>query len=253
MTDTFTMVWSFRNIPEVLLTSVLSADAQCPADVKFILVDGNSSADSLKKIRAAISLLSRDIRICESHYRTTCQEAWNLGIMLTDSRYVIIASSDVVFLRAGWFEDVRDTLNSCMKYTYITNHAIFAFDKSIIPTVGWFDETYRYGPHVDCDYLIRLSEKGIPFTGIENQGYYTHGDDEELNAIRFKEEVPDRLSYVDYTNDAVFKEKWASDWPGWAHLRGQTELPHPPTRIFQVVRQREDVDPHPFYTKRCIC
>ena len=247
MTSEYTLIWSFRNRIAELKDSVESADKYTSKDMKFLLIDANSDYYNIKWIHDICNnIKEREIRICETHYRTTLPEAWNLGMMLSDTRYCIFASSDVTFHRYSWY------IRLIGKYDYVLmpNHAVFALDKAIIPKIGWFDEKFKNGPHFDCDYMIRASEANIPVLSIENENFYHHQDQPEVTKARLSSEMRDRLPMNDLYNEKYFKLKWKSNWPGWENAADPLNLPHPPTNIHQVKRCLAEVDPHRMYTDR---
>jgi glycosyltransferase involved in cell wall biosynthesis len=250
MENNVTIVWSFRNRIDVLKKSILSADKTTPKNVNFCLVDAASTDETIKELRDFCNKIdNRIIRICESAYRTSLSEAWNLGMMLSDSRYVIFSSSDVEFISDAWFKVITST-NS--EYVLLENHAVFLIDKLSIPSLGWFDEGFLSGPHFDVDYMIRASENNIRFSIIQNLGYYLHGDTEEETISRTTSEVEDRLPMNTLENEEYFMSKWQSGWPGWRNHLNSVHKPHPPTHITQVQRKVSEIDPHPLYTKKYV-
>ena len=249
MNNDITLVWSFRNRFDVLKKSIETAHKYCPVSINFCLVDASSSDDTIRELREFCnsSILSgRKIRICESAYRSTVQEAWNLGIMLSDTRFVIFVSSDVVFTSDKWIRNIADTINRGGEYIIVENHAMFCIDKTIIPIMGWFDERYKLGPHFDTDFMIRSTEAGINMSIIGSGSSYTHGDTPEMENTRKVEELEDRLPMSSDVNDVIFKEKWETTWPGWK------DRVHPPTTIANAKRTLPEIDPHPFYTKKYV-
>ena len=175
MKDKFTLAWSFRNRKEVLFESIRTADKTCPKDVDFCLVDASSDEDTIRSLREFCNKIkNRRIRICESTYRSSLSEAWNLCMMLTENRYVIFASSDVVFKKKEWFDVIR-SVSAASQYILLSNHAVFCLDKKAIPSMGWFDEKFHAGPHFDPDLMIRASEAGIHVINAGNHGYFVHG------------------------------------------------------------------------------
>ena len=107
MNKEFSLVWSFRNSIDVLIESIKSAHQYCPKRVNFCLVDAASDEDQIKKLREFCNTIEdRKIRICESAFRTTLWEAWNLGFMLTETRWVIFSSSDVLFTGDAWLRNI---------------------------------------------------------------------------------------------------------------------------------------------------
>jgi endo-1,4-beta-mannosidase len=87
MDNNITIVWSFRNRFNLLKRSIKSADETTPKNVNFCLVDADSSEETIHELRDFCNQFKdRKIRICESSYRTTLSEAWNLGMMLSSTR-----------------------------------------------------------------------------------------------------------------------------------------------------------------------
>ena len=98
-----TLIWSFRNRIDILKQSIETAHTCSPISVNFCLVDAASTDETIKELREFVNKIEgRKIRICESVYRTTLPQAWNLGIMLSNTRYVAFASSDVLFLNKNF-------------------------------------------------------------------------------------------------------------------------------------------------------
>lgn len=252
MKEAYTLAWSFRNRKDILFQSIQTAHDTCPIEVDFQLVDAASDEDTIRSLREFCNTLEgRRIRICESSYRSSLSEAWNLCMMLTENRWVIFASSDVVFKKRGWFERLK---SSGASYTLMNNHAVFCLDKKAIPKMGWFDENYMAGPHFDPDLMIRASENNVSLVNLGNDGFFVHGDeaDKSVAKIRHTEEVKDRLPMNNYHNEDYFKSKWESSWPGWREAidKGEVQLPHPPTHISQARRLKPELDPHPKYTEK---
>ncbi len=245
MNYSITLVWSFRNRLEIFKKSLQSAHKFCPSFINFCLVDAASEEQTIRDLRTFCNGLDgRKIRICESAYRTTVSEAWNLGIMLSETRYVIFVSSDVEFLDNTWLKNLQKMIAAGYEYVLVENHAVFMIDKKALPQIGWFDERFALGPHFDTDYMIRASEEKIRFIILPNNKSYLHGDTPDITKARKKGEIKDRLPFHDVTNEVLFKQKWKTTWPGWESMI------HPPTHIRQVERLSEELDPHPFYTKK---
>lgn len=251
MENKFTIIWSFRNRVDVLIKSIETADKYTPKDVDFCLVDAASNDETIKKLREYCSTIeNRVVRICESSYRSNLSEAWNLGMMLTNNRYVIFSSSDVEFLSPSWFEYLSNAKNNGGEYVLLENHAVFLIDKKAIPKLGWFDEEFIHGPHFDVDYMIRASEANVRFGILPNNNSYKHEDTPEETVERGTKDVQDRLPMNDLHNEEYFMKKWSSDWVGWKDYLDKQHKPHPPTHISQVNRLKQEIDPHPLYTKK---
>ena len=230
MKEGYTLAWSFRNRKEVLFESIQTAHRTCPLDVDFQLVDAASDEDTIRGLREFCNTLEgRKVRVCEASYRSSLSEAWNLCMMLTENRWVIFASSDVIFKKEGWFELLKAEV-ARSPYVLMSNHAVFCLDKKSIPNMGWFDEHFKAGPHFDPDLMIRASEAGLLVGNVGNAGYFIHGDEEDTQVAkeRHKTEVEDRLPMNGVYNENYFKEKWKSSWPGWQDaMRGPNRSSSP--------------------------
>ena len=246
MENDATLIWSFRNRLDVLTESILSAHNTSPLWLNFCLVDGGSSNTTIEGLRTVVNKIkSRNIRICESSYRTTCQEAWNLGMGLSDTKYSLITSSDCFFKKSGWVESFSQSFHGGVEYILIENHSLFGIAKTLVGKIGWFDEQFKHGPHVDVDYMIRYSEIGGHVVVKPNSGFYAHDDSPEETKLRLKGEVKDRLNMHDPYNQNYFKDKWECGWTGWT----ETSTSHPPTNIKQVERKLEEIDSYPNKTQ----
>jgi hypothetical protein len=252
MSSDYTLTWSFRNRINILIESIKTADLTCPKEIDFCLIDAASNENTILGLREyCSSIKERKIRICESSYRSSLAEAWNLSLMLTNTRYVIYSSSDLKFLKYGWYEYFLEA-TKISPYVLMKNHSLFCIDKRIIPKIGWWDEKFKAGPHFDPDYMIRASEQNIKILKINNDQFYIHEDDYDTSIKRLQGEVEDRLPMHDFYNEDYFNLKWHSDWPGWRDSIKNKErhMPHPPVNITQVKRLIEEVDQHPSYTKK---
>lgn len=245
-----TLIWSFRNRLDILQESLLSAHKTSPIDVPFCLIDAASNDDTIKNLRDFVNhrLDGRLVRVCESSYRTTLWRAWNLGMILSNTRYVAFSSSDVLFNNRGWVEEIIQRFEDGKEYILIENHALFGIDKAIIPKIGFFDENFISGPHADPDYMIRASEKNIKLHISHNIGFYSHSDSLEDTKNRLTKDCKDRLPMNDFHNEEYFMRKWESSWPGWKPSIEKGiyhNLPHPPTHFSQVKRLLPEINPYP--------
>ena len=227
-----------------------TADQHCPKSVNFCLVDAASDDTVIRQLREFTNTIpDRTIRVCESAYKTTLPEAWNLGLMLSRTRYVAFASSDVLFYNHKWHQQLNDNFKRGYEYILIENHAVFGLDKQCLSRLGWFDEQFKNGPHFDVDYMLRASEKEIKFMMLPNTSYH-HGDTDEVAIERSSTGIPDRLPMNMLDNEQHFKRKWQTSWPGWKGHLNAIHKPHPPTSIGEVTRQQDEIDPHPLYTQK---
>jgi hypothetical protein len=262
----FTLAWSFRNRPEVLEKSIMTAHSTCPIDVDFLLIDAASNKETIKYIQDVISYLpERKIRLCESFYRSSLGEAWNLALILSNTQNVIFASSDVYFTGPMWFNFLREIKNETQaKYILMDNHALFMIDKALVPIVGWYDESFSIGPHFDTDYYIRLLEKEIFIVGIPNNELYTHGNEPEIEFMRNNiapgEDdtlIQDMLPMKVPENDKYFYTKWRPIFYTKEDMRQIHEmqlyaecLPEVINNYQLVERMLPEIDPHPLYTQK---
>lgn len=246
-----TLLWSFKNRPKVLCESIKTADATCPKSVAFMLVDGCSSSDSLKEIREFIGNIDRDIRLCESHSNTTWQQAINLGIILSDTDNCIITSSDCFFVGSGWCEAIEADLEK-HDYVLADNHSLFGISKRLVARIGFLDELYGHGPHIDSDLMMRTREAGIHISNVGNRSWYRHYDPPEEEKQRREGFVEDRLPMNTFENERRFKSKWGNHWDGWeaAIKLGSQHMPHPPVHDTNIIRLKDETHPYPVIQQR---
>ena len=243
-----TLVWSVKNRSEEMVRSLKTADTTADPTTKFLVVDAASDQENLSKLRYAASKLEREVKFIESYQCMSLPQAWNLGIMLSNTEHIFFASSDVTFINKGWDTALNQLLIQ-LPYILIDNHSVFGINKKVMRTsVGWFDESFKSGPHFDPDYMIRTYEAGLQIGSIPNN-YYIHGDDAITKEQRLTSEVKDRLPMNDFYNEDYFKTKWQTEWKGWkdAIKNKELNLPHPPTHISQVRRIKKEIDYHPSY------
>lgn len=253
MEENYSLIWSFRNRFDDLKRSIITADETCPKSIEFHLVDAASNEDVIQNLRLLCSSIQdRKIRICESSYRTTLTEAWNIGMMTTDCRYAIFVSSDVFFAKdTNWFGAISECAQSGYEYILTGSHAVFLIDKKALPKMGWFDENFVLGPHADVDYMIRASENGVKIIDIGENGWFLHEGLPGSYLERMKNSPDGYLPMNNFTNDYVFKDKWETDWPGWEWaFKKNIDPPHPPTCIGSVTRKINEIDPHPLFTNK---
>ena len=245
----FTLVYCFKNRKNVFVKSLESADKHLPKSVNFLLIDGGSDYTELADIKYYTSQIAgREIRNIDSS-KNSLWEGWNYGYLHSSTRYVIYASSDVVFHSDGALDYIIQKLNEGCEYILLGNHAVFCIDRACLPRLGMWDERFNNGPHADCDYMIRASEAKIKVDCGPNL-WYNHGDSAEESAERLGEGLKDRLPMNDLHNERWFKEKWLSNWPGWENAPDPTNLPHPPTSIAQVFRNKPEACPYPNFLKK---
>ena len=244
----FTLVCSFKNRYKNVWDLADSADDYLHNDVRFLFVDGGSDYSELKKIRSHLltpEMFDREIKILECEPNSLVQ-AWNYGFLHSNTRYIIFASSDVVFYADGCIEYIMGKIKEGCQYILVENHAVFCIDRAALPKMGVFDEGFNNGPHFDCDYMIRASEAGIKIECGPN-AWYNHSDTAEESKQRLGEGIEDRLPMNDLHNERWFKEKWKSNWPGWENAPNPLNLPHPPTSIGQVNRLLPEVCPYSLF------
>ncbi len=244
----YSLIWSWKNRLEIIKNSVYTAHFYIPPEIQFILVDGGSTRENRKELRKFCDLLDRDIVFVEGNGNTLWR-AWNIGLDVAKTRYCVFASSDVVFNRSGLITALDESLLDGYKYCLVDNHAVFMMDRAIIPKVGLFDENFINGPHADCDYLIRVTEAGVPWRCIHNS-FYKHEDTPQETIQRTTFSVVDRLPMNTFENENYFRSKWKTDWPGWKDYVNQVHKPHPPISISQVTRIVDEVNWNPSLTHR---
>jgi len=174
-----------------------------------VVIDSYSNEENLK----------RNIEICGEYgfslclkgHRTGTANSYNLAMLYSDSRHVIISADDIIFLPDGlWLEEIEKGFEQgYFKIEVPTTGSepptvAWAVDKNIVTKIWWLDERFTASGCEDNDWIIRLREelrtnKVLP--------------DYNRNGLLFHMEEAVQPSYWKYGTDRsdnkdFFLEKW---------------------------------------------
>jgi glycosyltransferase involved in cell wall biosynthesis len=163
----------------------------------IIVWDNNTTGEELDIIKQ----IEKDyphIKFVYSEDNLGCTGAWNKGIILSETDWVLLCSDDMKF-DSDWFDILNQILDEKPQLEQIHLNAwnAFAFHKQTIVRMGWWDERYKYYPSMeDDDWYLRT---------VEELGYSPYGTWAEH--IPFPKEYIDAIKpYVDAKKDLVDRE-----------------------------------------------
>lgn len=170
-----------------------------------IVVDDGSTPEHLEK----------NIKICEEedfdilikNERYGIANSWNMAIIYSEGRYVILSVDDLVYKPDGtWLEVIYAGFHygfPCVEIPSVEtgdNTVVRALDKMTIPKVGWYNERFPAAGCDDNDFIIRLriafnTNKVIPLYNRKGlvrhipgeTAYWKHDDERSKNAEFFLE------------------------------------------------------------------
>jgi len=231
-----------RGRPELLNWCVRSIREE--TDILITIIDNNSEKKDLIILRKMKELYN-NVNLIELPNRLCLVKLWNLGYMVTPSRYMMICA-DKITLKPGWLEPLKKMLE---KYEYVifsSQHNAFCLDKILISKIGWFDERFESGGYEDVDYMLRAQEKGLVLGNIN--GFLQHQltqkelDEKRKIAISGKPERGKVKSWDLQLNFKIFQKKWKILIPNY-------DINTVITSIKQVERILPEIDWHPAFTE----
>lgn len=163
----------------------------------IIVWDNNTTGEELEIIKQIEKDYSH-IKFVYNEENLGCTGAWNKGLILSETDWVLLCSDDMKF-DDDWFDILNQILEEKPQLEQIHLNAwnAFAFHKQTIVRMGWWDERYRYYPSMeDDDWYLRT---------VEVLGYSPYGTWAEH--ILFPKEYLDLIKpYVDAKKDLVDRE-----------------------------------------------
>lgn len=167
--------------------------------------------------------------------------SWNQGIVISDTRYVILSSDDLEFT-PGWYEPLIDIMGRETPPLHVSlsdpmSFSCFCIDKELIARQGWFDHNFASAYFEDEDWCLRLYEtlgyrEPIPYDKLVPK----------LNTVR--RHPHKRGTWNAVPNKAYFIWKWKKaevGGSGIVHTRAQVpyrrRLPEPSWPLMDSARQ----------------
>lgn len=211
--------------------------------------------------------LAENIRLCMKagfnlygkKRRTGTANSYNLAILYSEARHVIIAADDIIFPPDGrWLAEIEKGFDA--GYYKVEIPALgsdaptlaWAIDKQIITQNMWLDERFTSSGCEDNDYLIRLREKLGTDDVCPERNYHDRlllHFEEPSQPPHWKSD-PNRVE-----NREFFLKKWRIRRDIVANVAGRANLSDEeliPFVVFpgQVERQIVDIDHYPVVTLR---
>jgi len=143
------------NRPECLQETLGAISAAGRRFVNRTVIDDHSDWGKFKQIRTICA--TNDFRLLRKKERNGLAKAWNLGIISSHARRVLVLVDDVILRPDGeWMDFMVDSFNSRYDFVYVFKKKCWAIDKAIIPLLGWYDEKFPFCGYGDGDLYHRL-------------------------------------------------------------------------------------------------
>ncbi len=128
------------------------------ANVRVLLNGANR-----EEYRNVITHHQSSVEFVENPRNLGVSAAFNQGIVLSDTRYVVLSGDDVGY-DDNWMQPLLEALNSASPPMQVSLSEPLAFssfclDKTIIARQGWFDQCYTRIYYEDDDWSLRTMEQ----------------------------------------------------------------------------------------------
>lgn len=222
-----TICFYIRNRTEFVTKAIKSIRETSDPSIPIVIIQDNSNDETLRLIRRW-SMSQSNVNLVENPCKSSCAHLWNMSILLSPTRYVLICGDDAVF-HPGWLERLEELVAQGYEYIMGCNHGAFLVDKSIIPKFGYAEERFIDGNYEDNDMVLRLIKRGIKFTNIIEEKLITHEPPYPYG------------SWSTANNPRIYYAKWQETGP-WT---GKTE------DLAKFVQKLPDINWYPHYTEYC--
>jgi len=148
------IVFASYDRPECLRSALGAVSAGRFGFRSRIVIDDFSSLNNLEAIQGICR--ANDFEFYRKQERTGLAKSWNLGIIKSPTRYVIVSVDDVILkMNREWIHRTKELFALGAHLVFLFKKKCWAIDKSIIPTIGWYDERFPFCGYGDGDWYHR--------------------------------------------------------------------------------------------------
>ncbi len=162
-----TVCFCTRNRIGDLTNAIVSLDNTSCFNFPIVVIE--DCAD--QKFRDTKLSSRNSLNIIEIPRRSCMSFMWNLSIISTNTKYVLICNDDIIFLR-GWVDLIIKDISDGADISILNNYSCFLLDKKTILTIGYFDERFSSGGFEDIDHIMRYDHYKMS-GGIDRRTNYT--------------------------------------------------------------------------------
>tara|TARA_R110000772_G_scaffold249530_1_gene363785 strand:- start:22920 stop:23804 length:885 start_codon:yes stop_codon:yes gene_type:complete len=197
-----------RNRPKTVVKLVNNIKETVKKIEYDILIIDDKSANE-NRLRFNDELKDPNVFILDMPVKSSCSRLFNLLMMFSNNRYVVIMNDDMKLLD-NWEEAFINTINLGHEYILFLNHGLFLIDLLNIHKVGFFDENFLGGGYEDMDMLtrIRLSEKNSA-----NKIKFLNASAALSDRLTHeKKEEKENASWRHCNGSTYYAKKWGADY-----------------------------------------
>jgi len=230
MLNALTVVFYTRNRVDFLLNYSLKTLNETDGEFDVLILED----DSEQKLRIHdTSWLRRPISICEIPAKSSCAHLWNMGMVLSKTRYTMLCNDDILFT-SGWAKEVNGYIGSGYEYILLYQHGAFILDKRMVAkNLLYADERFGFGSHEDCDLFLRGINCNAKIVNASDRQIIKHAFDgkaagggwAKTENIAYYAKKWGTYAYSPYSQDyslkkiadvdwyPSFTEKWKKEYP----------------------------------------
>jgi hypothetical protein len=121
-------------------------------DIKIKIVVWDSSKQPLK--------ISGFDEIHWNRFNPSLSRVWNWAIAQSETEWTMVCNEDLKF-KSGWLSLLMVEMKNNQNAMWFGPSRCFVFNKSLIESVGWFDERFTGITYEDLDYIRRMNHAGV--------------------------------------------------------------------------------------------
>ena len=156
-------------VTEDFTLSFTSVARSCELDRTLRMVEGFPNIQvilngaNLAEYGEVIGKYHKNVRFIVNNRNLGIAAAWNEGLILSNTRYAILSSDDIVY-PPGWFDPLLDMMNRKdaplqASLSHPMSFSCFCIDKKLIALQGWFDHNFTMAYYEDEDWYLRFRER----------------------------------------------------------------------------------------------
>lgn len=171
--------------------------------------------------------------------KSSMTELWNMAIILSPTDWVLVCNDDIEF-KPGWLEYLENTI-ATGKYDliHLFHYGAFCIHKSMVLSIGWFDERFRFAGFEDNDFQLRISEAGIKDRVDRSHDFIRRDGGREVgHFVDHTKYVHNQHCSWGGSNEPWFKAKWGRESEQFVDWRSP------------FTRNAKEIDWHPIYSHK---
>ena len=155
------------------------------------------------------------LHVVEMPKKSSCAHLFNLCLLLTETRFVLVTQDDIIFNSDKWLKIAEEKLEEGYECILMHNWSAYIIDKKCLPRFGYADERFKGGAWEDADLSLRARLPGkiklCNVTGpLENKSSL---EESQVSGADIRHDNQHREHYTKASWDASYNEKYfAKKW-----------------------------------------